>query len=90
MNNKQPMQTQIDRHAAAKINPLISILNTRDTLQTIGDIVSDLGYLVSFTTQRGTDEGVANLEKSYLIFGAVAAALHYESESLYLDGKAQS
>lgn len=68
-------EVAVDRATAARINPLISNLWTEDTLDSLSSVVYELGYLVISENDLATD----NL---FHLFGAIAAALEWESKNI--------
>jgi hypothetical protein len=60
-----------DREIAARINPLISVVGTNDTISTCAQLVRALGVAV-----EGGDPEVA--QSIFRIAGAVAAAMEFE------------
>lgn len=72
----------VSRAVASKLNPLIGSLNNGhlDTLNDCSRLIRDLGYAVSISSSTCSDIDIAT--SLYLITGAVAAALDYETEVL--------
>jgi hypothetical protein len=69
-------EVKVDRATASKINPLISSLWTEDTIDSLSDVIYELGYIAVSEHDLAT----ANL---FHLFGAIAAALEWEAENSY-------
>lgn len=65
-----PLQT-VDRATAARINPLISDISSKDTLATCAELVRAIGYATSTA-----DESVCS--QMFRLANAVAAAVEFE------------
>jgi 2C-methyl-D-erythritol 2,4-cyclodiphosphate synthase len=65
--------TTIDRATAARINPLISDISSKDTLASCAELVRAMGYAVA-----SADQSVCS--QMFRMANAVAAAVEFESE----------
>jgi hypothetical protein len=76
---KLATRAPVDRDTASKINPLISTINTPDSLEVMSRMVSCMGFLLSQIDNpaEGTVPEFGNL---YLLFETISAALDYESD----------
>lgn len=63
--------TNISRATASRINPLISVIGTTDTISTCAQLVRAIGFAM-----EGCDPDVAL--SMHRITGAVAAAMEFE------------
>lgn len=73
----------IDRETASKINPFISRLWTEETLDSLSELVTDMGCYVSANEDS---PGPLTMRSMYLVFGAIGAALKYEAANMSLRG----
>ena len=70
----------IDRGTAHRLNPLISCLWTNDTLRETSNLVRDLGFFLSVCDNPAEGQDPC-FGRTYLMFGAIAAALEYEADN---------
>ncbi len=66
------------RTQAAKLNPIISLVNSSDTLSNCVTLITEMGYALANTDT--TEEH----RHCYLLTGAIAAALNFEREALHV------
>lgn len=71
----------IDRNSASKLNPLIGI----DEMETLGrcqEIFTDLGYVISASSQFGME---INMKNWFRMFETASAAMQWEIEGLLIE-----
>lgn len=80
MRNKTNLP--VDRDTASKLNPLVSSISTRDTLDQVSSMLGDFGYLLSQIAfpREGTNPELGHL---YLLCETFSAAISYEAEQVY-------
>ena len=66
------------RTQAAKLNPIISLVNSRDTLSNCVTLITEMGYALADA------EDAEGRRHCYLLTGAIAAALNFEREALHV------
>lgn len=66
------------RHDAAKLNPIISSLNGRDTLTSCALMVNQLGHFLSVQEADGCNK------TTYLFTAAISAAILFEVEAAHV------
>jgi len=68
---------QAAREQAAKLNPLISLVGTPDTLSQCAQMIDQLGRFIS----NAADSGDSNVPLMYLFTGAISSAITFELEA---------
>lgn len=69
------LNPSIDRATAARINPFISDISSKDTLANCAELIRALGCAV-----EGADQQVC--AQAFRLAGAVAAAVEFEAEAV--------
>ena len=68
----------LDRNTVSALNPFIGI-NTEETLDQCSGVISDIGYVLSASSQSGIEMDIANL---FRVFETIYFAMKYESNAL--------
>ena len=84
VTNLSTRRPTVNRKAAEKINPIIQS-QTQDTLDSVAELVRDLGWLMVVSEEAHSEwhKGAnVRLGRMHLIAMAIAAAVDYENDAI--------
>lgn len=66
------------RESAARLNPIISVAGSSDTINQCSMLIDQLGHLMA------SEEMAGNMPSIHLFTGAISAALNFELEARHV------